>query len=62
MGQMLTVKEAGALLGLKEATIRAWLCRRKLPYVRCGRAIRVPSDAVEKFIAQHTVPAREVQR
>lgn len=62
MGQLLTVKQAGELLGLKEATIRAWLYRRRLPYVRCGRAIRIPSGAVEKFIAEDTIPAREPRR
>jgi len=58
MGQLLTVKEAGTLLGLKEATIRAWLSRRKLPYVRCGRAIRVPAEAIAQFVERNTIPAK----
>jgi excisionase family DNA binding protein len=56
---MLTVKETASRLGLAEATIRLWLAQRKLPFVRCGRAIRVPSEAVEAFIRSNTVPARE---
>jgi excisionase family DNA binding protein len=55
---LLTVAEAADALGLKPATIRAWLYKRKLPYVRCGRAIRVPRQAVEEFVARHTVSAR----
>lgn len=62
MGQLLTVKQAAELLGLKEATIRAWLYRRRLPYVRCGRAVRVPADAIAQFIQEHTIPAREPRR
>jgi excisionase family DNA binding protein len=62
MTQLLTVKQAAELLGLKAATIRAWLYRRRLPYVRCGRAVRVPSDAVEQFIAANTIPARAPRR
>jgi excisionase family DNA binding protein len=59
MTKLLSVKEAGELLGLKSATIRAWLLRRKLPRVNCGRAVRIPADAVAEFIERNTVPARE---
>lgn len=57
--KLLTVREAAEALGLKPATIRAWILRRKLLYVRCGRAIRIPAEAVEEFIARNTIPARE---
>jgi excisionase family DNA binding protein len=57
--QLLTVKEAAARLALTEATIRAWIGQRRLPVVRCGRAIRVPSESIEEFICRNTVPARE---
>ena len=56
--KLLTVVEAAAALGLKPATIRAWILRRKLLYVRCGRAIRVPEQVIEEFIARNTVPAK----
>jgi excisionase family DNA binding protein len=57
---LLTVSQVAELLGLKTSTIRAWLLRRKnLPFVRCGRAIRISPDAVRRFIAEHTVPERE---
>jgi len=59
MTQLLTVKQAAAALGLKVATIRAWLHRRKLPCVRCGRAVRVPAIAIAQFIERNTVPARD---
>lgn len=59
MTQLLTVKQAAELLGLKVATIRAWLLRRKLPRVNCGRAVRIPADAIVEFIERNTIPAKE---
>lgn len=59
MRKLLTIKEAGEALAVKPATIRAWLLRRKLPRVNCGRAVRIPAEAVERFIERNTVPARE---
>jgi excisionase family DNA binding protein len=59
MQRLLSVDKAAERLGLKPATIRAWLLRRKnLPFVRCGRAIRIPAEAVERFVAENTIPAR----
>lgn len=62
MTQLLTVKQAAELLGLKVATIRVWLYRRRLPCVRCGRAVRVPAEAIAQFIERNTIPAREERR
>lgn len=59
MTSLLLVKEASELLALKPATIRAWLLRRKLPRVNCGRAVRIPADAIAQFIERNTIPARE---
>jgi excisionase family DNA binding protein len=62
MTQLLTVKQAADALGLKVATIRAWVSRRKLPRVNCGRAVRIPAEAIAEFIERNTVPAREGRR
>jgi excisionase family DNA binding protein len=62
MTQLLTVKQAADALGLKVATIRAWVSRRKLPRVNCGRSVRIPADAITQFIERNTVPAREERR
>lgn len=59
MNRLMTVAEAANALGLKPATIRAWLARRKLPRVNCGRAVRIPAEAVAQFIEHNTVPAKE---
>jgi excisionase family DNA binding protein len=58
---LLTVAETAEALNLKISTVRAWLGKRKLPRVNCGRCVRVPRQAVEKFIEANTIPAREDQ-
>jgi excisionase family DNA binding protein len=62
MIRLLTVAEAAEALNVKIATVRAWLVKRKLPRVNCGRAVRIPADAVTQFIERNTVPAREERR
>jgi len=57
--QLLTVQQAADALGLKVSTIRAWVARRRLPRVNCGRAVRIPADAIAEFIERNTIPARE---
>jgi len=56
--QLLTVREAADRLALKEGTVRLWLAQRRLPVVRCGRAIRIPLQAIEEFIQSNTIPAK----
>jgi excisionase family DNA binding protein len=57
---LLSVDQVAQLLGLKTGTIRAWILRRKnLPFVRVGRAVRIPAEAVEEFIRRNTIPVRE---
>jgi excisionase family DNA binding protein len=62
MNQLLTVQQAADALGLKVSTIRAWVSRRKLPRVNCGRAVRIPAQAIADFIERNTIPAREPRR
>lgn len=55
---LMTVKEVAELLGLRPGTIRAWVWQRKLPRVNCGRAVRIPAEAIAEFIQRNTIPAR----
>lgn len=55
---MLTVKQAAERLGLKAATLRAWIGQRRIGIVRLGRAVRIPLEEVERLIAEGTIPAR----
>lgn len=57
MKVLLNVQEAADQLGIKPATVRAWLLRRKLPCVHVGRAVRIPAEAITEFIERNTIPA-----
>lgn len=56
---LLHVHDAAARLGVSIYTIRSWLRQRRLAYVRAGRRVLVPASEVDRFIAAHTVPARD---
>jgi excisionase family DNA binding protein len=64
MPDLLTISEAASLLRLKPSTIRAWVLRRKLPYVKVGRLVRIRRSDIESHIAASVVPARgeEIER
>ncbi len=57
--RLVNVEEAARMLGLKPGTVRLWLAQRKLPRVQCGRAVRIPAEAIAEFIERNTIPARE---
>jgi excisionase family DNA binding protein len=56
---MLTVAQVADRLGMKPATIRLWIAKRKLAHVKLSRAVRVPEAEVDRMIRENTVPARE---
>jgi excisionase family DNA binding protein len=58
MKQLLNINQAAEALNLKPATIRAWLLRRKLPRVNCGRAVRIPAEAIVRFVEENTIAAK----
>jgi excisionase family DNA binding protein len=58
---LLTVPEAAKRLAIKESTVKAWLLRRRLAFVRVGRSVRVPLAEIQRVIAEGTVPARELR-
>jgi excisionase family DNA binding protein len=59
---MLTVAQAAERLGMKPATIRMWIAKRKLAHVKLARAVRVPESEVERMIWENTIPARVDRR
>jgi excisionase family DNA binding protein len=58
----LNVKQAAEVLNLSQATIRAWLARRKLGHIRLGRAIRIPQIEIQRILSQGMIPACEERR
>lgn len=55
--RFVTVKQAAALLGLAEVTVRVWLAKRRMEYVRMGRAVRIPIAEITRLVDEGTVPA-----
>lgn len=59
---LLTIDEAAVRLGLKPATVRDWIWRRKVGYIRVGaRAIRISEKTIQEILERGTVPARRPQ-
>jgi excisionase family DNA binding protein len=56
--ELLTLPEASALLRLEVSTLRAWILRRKIPYCKVGRLVRIRRADVEALIAASLVPVR----
>jgi len=57
-GKLLDVNSAATRLGVSPFTVRAWLRQRRLLYVKLGRRVLVPEDAISRFIEANTVRAR----
>ena len=57
--QLVTVAQAATRLGLKPATIRRRILERKIPYVKLGRAVRIPVEAIDDMIASSYRPVIE---
>jgi excisionase family DNA binding protein len=60
--RLLTIPEAAEELSVRPTTLRAWLYQRRLPHVRLGRRVAVPREAIDKFIEEGLVPARDWTR
>jgi len=57
--KLLTLQECADLTGFRLSTWRAWVLRRKVPYHRIGRSIRVAEADVLAMIENSLIPARE---
>jgi excisionase family DNA binding protein len=58
--ELLTLSEAASALRLKVSTLRAWVLRRKLPYLKIGRLVRVRRTDLDALITASVVPARPI--
>ena len=57
--KLLTVEEAATRLGLKVSTLRRRILERRIDYVKNGRSVRIPLEAVERIITSGYRPAIE---
>ena len=56
--KLLIVAEAAEALRVKEATIRAWVLRRKISSFRVGRAVRISEEEIQRILHDGERPAR----
>ncbi len=55
----LDVVKAAELIGLKEATLRAWVRDRKIEVVRLGRRVKIPVYELRRLTEQGRSPRVE---
>jgi excisionase family DNA binding protein len=55
MTDLLDVEEAAAFLHVKTSTVRAWVLRSKISYVKLGRRVFLRKTDLEKLIADSVV-------
>ncbi len=48
--ELLSVQEAENLTGRKASTWRRDILKRRIPYVKLGRLVRIPREAIEGLI------------
>jgi excisionase family DNA binding protein len=52
---LLDVEEAAAFLHVKVATVRSWVLKEKISYVKLGRRVFLRKPDLEKLIADSVV-------
>ena len=60
--RLLTVAEAGEMLGTGARFVRRLIAERRIRYVKLGRPVRIPESAVAEYIDARTVePLRRIR-
>jgi excisionase family DNA binding protein len=54
-----SLSQAAEELGVTVNTLRAWIYRRKIPYLKIGRCVRISEETIQQIILRGTVPALE---
>lgn len=55
--ELLTIAEVASILRVKPATIRAWILRRRIPFLHIGRLVRIRRSDVDALIESSLIPA-----
>lgn len=50
MAKLLTVSQAAQAWGVRPATVRSWIWKRQIEYVKVSRAVRIPAEEVQRVI------------
>lgn len=55
MGDLLTITQAAERLGTSPRFPRRLVSERRITFVKIGRHVRIPSEAIEQLIAENTI-------
>jgi excisionase family DNA binding protein len=55
METLMDITELGRLTTIKRATLRKYVAKRKIPFVKVGRLVRFRPSEIEVWIASRTV-------
>lgn len=56
-----SLPQAALRLGVSVRTVRGWIYRRTIPYVKVGRSVRIADETIDRIIERGTVPALDRQ-
>jgi excisionase family DNA binding protein len=59
--ELLTVEEAARLIRHRPSTVRDWILKNKLPYLKPSRRVFLRRCDLEELIQKSLVPARKPQ-
>jgi len=57
MADLMDVEEGAILCHVKESTMRAWILKQRVPYVKLGRRVFFRRQDLEAMIERSLVPA-----
>ena len=52
-----SLSQAAEELGITVNTLRAWIYRRKIDYLKIGRCVRISDATIAKIIERGSIPA-----
>ena len=55
----LGVKEAAAYLSVPENTLRSWLRKRRIPFIKAEGRVLLDREAIEKWLLERAVPSED---
>lgn len=53
------IKELAEYLGIKHGTVYAWVCYKKIPYIKMGRLVKFDLRRIDEWVSQQAVEMRE---
>lgn len=54
-----SLDQAAEHLGLSVKCLRGWVWKRKIPYVKVGRSVRISEETITQIVERGSVPALE---